>query len=142
MALNISDNFPLGDFVGQVLIQVAVGPYDLQLHFNRRLKTRPDAEVYEMGGAICIRYGATLLAGATTFYSLDFSDSGATDVARPLLSLLMKPISSVEVAKDNSLLIGFPDNAILSVLVEPQGYESYELSLPEVESAVVTRSEI
>lgn len=142
MALDIPENFPLGDFVGQVLIQVAVGPCDLQLHFNRRLKTRPDTEVYETGGAIFIRYGATLLAGATTFLSLDFSDSGATEVARPLLSLLTKPITSVEVAKDNSLSIGFYDNIVLSVLVDPQGYESYELSLPEVESVVVTRSEI
>lgn len=122
---SISEDFPLGELVTQELSNVSISRHYVRLlfvHSNGTVATAPehrdDATVeIEAGFQLVTSGGSTIVA----------KNSDLATGATALVELLGQTIVSVDRHPNNELSFVFSGQAMLRLIVDEQGFESYHL---------------
>lgn len=122
---SIPEDFPLGELVTQELTNVSISRHYARLLFVRSNSTAASAPEHRDDAAVEIEAGFQLVTSEGSTIVAKNSDlaTGAT----ALVELLGQTIVSVVRRPNNELSFVFSGKAMLRLIVDEQGFESYHL---------------
>ena len=122
---SIPEDFPLEELVTQELISVTIGRHHLRLAFARKEAATPGQPKDKDGAAIYIEAGFQFDDGSGQVVVSEESDLATG--GKSLVDLLGEKIVSVSRQANNQLRMVFSNKAVLCLVVDSQGFESYQL---------------
>jgi hypothetical protein len=135
--LSIPDDFPLNAFVGQELSHLMIGRHHLTMNFIRIRTIVANVPKYEDGARLDIEAGFHFQT--VSGESILANNSDIATGAGSLTELLGKTILEVQRLPNNELKIKFSNDSEIVLIVDPQGFESYSLSVDGIWVEAVTK---
>ena len=109
-------------FLGKELIQVAVGPYDVQLHFHESVSLSVQSHIEHISEGVETEWDG---------------DENKPLAAASLLALIGSSVTSVQGDSDGTLTSRFTNGDLLKVFDDDEHYESYQINPGDSKDIVV-----
>ncbi|OQW61006.1 MAG: hypothetical protein BVN28_08200 [Nitrospira sp. ST-bin4] len=118
----LKPNVDLRFFVGKELIQVAVGPADVQFHFHERVSLSVQSRIEHISEGVETEWDG---------------DENKPLAAASLLGLISSSVTSVQGDSDGTLSLRFTNGDLLKVFDDSEHYESYQINPGDGKNIIV-----
>lgn len=112
----------LSFFLGKELIQVAVGPYDVQFHFHESVSLSVQNRIEHISEGVETEWDG---------------DENKPLAAASLLGLIGSSVTSVQGDSDGTLTLRFSNGDLLRVFDDNEHYESYQINPSDGRNIIV-----
>lgn len=118
----LNPDVDLSFFIGKELMQVAVGSYDVQLHFYESVSLSVQGRIEHISEGVVTEW---------------IGDENKPLAAASLLGLLGSSVTSVQGDSDGTLTVHFTNGDLLKIFDDNEHYESYQINPGDGKNIIV-----